>query len=207
MKVLLINGSPNEHGSTWAALSEIAAVLEKEGIQTELIHAGHKPIMGCTGCGACRRGKGCIHRDDPVCSIVEKAAVADGFVFGSPVHYAAASGSMTALMDRCFCSGSAAFAYKPAACVVACRRGGSTAALDQLNKYLTISNMPVVSSNYWNMVHGTTPEEVRQDQEGMQTMRRIGKNMAWLLRCIEAGRAAGIERPADEPKVRTNFIR
>lgn len=207
MKVLLINGSPHEHGCTWTALSEIASVLEAENIQSELVHVGHQPIMGCTGCGACRGGKGCVYRDDPVCAIVGKAAEADGFVFGSPVHYAAASGAMTSLMDRCFCSGGAAFAYKPAACIVSCRRGGSTAALDQLNKYLTISNMPMVSSSYWNMVHGTTPEEVRQDLEGMQTMRRIGKNMAWLLRCIEAGRAAGIERPAMEPGVRTNFIR
>lgn len=207
MKVLLINGSPHEHGCTWTALSEIASVLEAESIQTELVHVGHRPIMGCTGCGACRGGNGCVYRDDPVCAIVEKAAEADGFVFGSPVHYAAASGAMTALMDRCFYSGGAAFAYKPAACIVSCRRGGATAALDQLNKYLTISNMPLVSSSYWSMVHGTTPEEVRQDLEGMQTMRRIGKNMAWLLRCIEAGRMAGIDRPAEEPKVRTNFIR
>ncbi len=207
MKVLLINGSPHEHGCTWTALSEIASVLEAESIQTELVHVGHRPIMGCTGCGACRSGNGCVYRDDPVCAIVEKAAEADGFVFGSPVHYAAASGAMTALMDRCFYSGGAAFAYKPAACIVSCRRGGATAALDQLNKYLTISNMPLVSSSYWSMVHGTTPEEVRQDLEGMQTMRRIGKNMAWLLRCIEAGRMAGIDRPAEEPKVRTNFIR
>ena len=142
-------------------------------------------------------------------TLLDKAAEADGFVFGSPVHYAAASGTITSFLDRAFYAGNrrGVFAGKPGAVVVSCRRGGASAAFDQLNKYLTISSMPVVSSQYWNQVHGNTPDEVRQDLEGMQTMRTLGRNMAWLLRCIEAGRRAGIDFPQAEPGVRTNFIR
>lgn len=207
MKVLLINGSPHEHGCTDTALREVAQTLEQAGIQTEIVQVGKQPVIGCSGCGGCRNGGGCVHRNDPVNQIVEKASSADGFIIGSPVHYAAASGAVTSLLDRCFYCGGKAFTYKPAACVVSCRRGGASAAFDQLNKYFTIANMPVVSSNYWNMVHGNTPDEVRQDEEGMQTMRILGRNMAWLLRCIEAGRKAGVSRPEAEPKIRTNFIR
>lgn len=205
MKVLLINGSPHEHGCTWTALSEVASALEQEGIQTEFFWIG-KSSTGCMGCGACGMLNRCVI-DDAVNVAAKKLSEADGVVVGSPVHYAAASGNVTAFLDRLFYSGKAAFAHKPAAAVVSARRAGTTAALDQLNKYFTLSRMPVVSSQYWNMVHGSTPEQVKQDEEGMQIMRTLGKNMAWLIKCIEAGKANGISAPEMEPVVRTNFIR
>lgn len=208
MKVLLINGSPNAHGCTYTALSEVARELNNENIETEIFHVGNKPIRGCIACGGCSKtnsGK-CVFDGDPVNVGLEKAKTADGFVFGSPVHYAAASGLITSFLDRFFYAGDC-FAYKPGAAVVTCRRGGATAAFEQLNKYFTIANMPVVSSQYWNMVHGNTPEEVRKDLEGMQIMRTLGRNMAWLLKCIQAGREAGIPLPAKEPRAVTNFIR
>ena len=206
MKVLLVNGSPHAQGCTYTALCEVAAALEKQGIETELFQVGTKPISGCLGCGACIKTGKCVI-DDVVNEFVEKAKDADGFVFGSPVHYAGASGAITSFMDRAFYGKGAVYANKPAAAVMSCRRGGATATLDQLNKYFTISNMPIVSSQYWNMVHGNTPDEVRQDAEGMQTMRTLGINMAWLLKCIKAGKAAGIAMPEREAKVATNFIR
>ena len=206
MKVLLVNGSPHAQGCTYTALCEVAAALEKQGIETELFQVGTKPISGCLGCGACIKTGKCVI-DDVVNEFVEKAKDADGFVFGSPVHYAGASGAITSFMDRAFYGKGAVYANKPAAAVMSCRRGGATATLDQLNKYFTISNMPIVSSQYWNMVHGNTPDEVRQDAEGMQTMRTLGINMAWLLKCIEAGKTAGIAMPEREAKVATNFIR
>lgn len=208
MKVLLINGSPRATGCTYTALCEVARSLEKESIETEIFHIGNKPIRGCMACGGCSRndsGK-CIYNDDTVNVALEKATSVDAFVFGSPVHYASPSGLMTSFLDRFFYAGDG-FQYKPGAAVVSCRRGGATAAFEQLNKYFTISNMPIVSSQYWNMVHGNTPEEVKQDLEGMQTMRTLGKNMAWLLKSIEAGRNAGIQLPEKEPRVATNFIR
>ena len=190
MKVLLLNGGPHKEGCTYTALSEVAATLH-------------------IGCGSCAEKKACF-RDDVVNEFLDKAAEADGFVFGSPVHFASASGAITSFMDRAFYAGNrrGVFAGKPTAAIASCRRGGATATFDQLNKYFTISSMPVVSSQYWNMVHGNTPDEVRQDLEGLQTMRTLGRNMAWLLRCIEAGRQAGIDFPrrAEEP-LRTNFIR
>lgn len=210
MKVLLINGSPHKEGCTYTALREIADTLEKEQIDTEIIQIGAEPISGCIGCSTCAKTKSgkCALNNAPIVNeIIEKAWEADGFIIGSPVHFAAASGLVTALLDRVFYAGKPAFAYKPGAAVVSCRRAGTSAALDQLNKYFTISNMPVVSAQYWNMVHGNRPEEVKQDLEGMSTMRNLGHNMAWLLKCIEAGKAAGIGLPEAEPKVRTNFIR
>jgi multimeric flavodoxin WrbA len=208
MKVLLINGSPNKNGCTYTALSEVAKEIEKAGIETELFYIGNQPIRGCTGCGHCHKSQSgkCVFDNDSVNIALEKAETADGFIFGSPVHYAAASGMITSLLDRMFYAGNV-FAYKPGAAVVSCRRGGSTTALDQLNKYFTIANMPVVSSQYWNMVHGNTPQEVAQDLEGMQTMRTLGKNMAWLLKSIEAGKKNGIALPEKEEPQRTNFIR
>ncbi len=209
MKVLLVNGSPHETGCTFTALAEVAGALEQEGVETELFQAGSGVKRGCKGCGGCSRsGTGrCVFDDDCVNQAIEKAEQADGFVFGSPVHYAAASGDLTAFLDRCFYAGSRFFAYKPGAAVVSCRRGGATAAFDQLNKYFTISNMPIVSSQYWNMVHGNTPEEVKQDLEGLQGLRMLGRNMAWLLRCIEAGAGNGMVPPVPEPRLKTNFIR
>lgn len=208
MKVLLVNGSPHEKGCTYTALSEAAVVLEKQGIHTEIFQIGTKPISGCLGCGACLKTSKCFMKD-PVNDFLDKAVETNGFIIGSPVHFAAASGMLTSFMDRAFYgrSGSNLFAYKPAAAVVSCRRGGASAAFEQINKYFTISNMPVVSSQYWNMVHGNTPEEVKQDLEGMQIMRTLGNNMAWLLKCIEAGKTTGVPLPQKEPPVRTNFIR
>lgn len=206
MKVILVNGSPKPAGCTYTALQEVAGALEKNGIETEIFQIGTKPIAGCLGCGVCINTGQCF-MDDVVNEFVEKAKGADGFVFGSPVHYAAASGAMTSFLDRAFYGKSAVFTGKPGAAIVSCRRGGASAAFDQLNKYFTISNMPVVSSQYWNQVHGNTPEEVRQDEEGMQTMRTLGNNMAWLLKCIEAGKKAGITFPEREPAIKTNFIR
>ena len=205
MKVLLVNGSPHQFGCTYTALSETAKALNENGIETEIVWIGKQSLQGCQGCGACRKLWKCVI-DDCVNEFMEKAALADGFVFGSPVHYASAGGTLVAFMDRLFYSSSRKLAYKPAACVVSCRRGGATATFDVLNKYFTINNMPVVSSNYWNEIHGNTAEEAAQDVEGIQTMRVLGNNMAWLLKCIEAGKEKGIE-PQKEKKVLTNFIR
>ncbi|WP_294405827.1 flavodoxin family protein [uncultured Clostridium sp.] len=206
MKVLLVNGSPHAKGCTYTALAEVAGALENQEIETEIFQLGVKPISGCIACGSCRKTGKCF-LDDPVNEFVEKAAQADGFIFGSPVHYAAASGMLTSFMDRVFYSGGVNMQNKPAAAVISARRAGTTATFDQINKYFTISNMPIVSSQYWNMVHGSTPEDVKQDLEGMQTMRALGNNMAWLLKCIEAGKAAGINLPEKEDRVWTNFIR
>ena len=206
MKVILVNGSPREKGCTYTALCEVAGALEKNGIETEIFQVGAKPIAGCIGCNVCLKNGRCFE-DDPVNEFVEKAKMADGFVFGSPVHYAAASGAITSFLDRAFYGKGNVFAGKPGAAVVSCRRGGAASAFDQLNKYFTINSMPVVSSQYWNQVHGNTPDEVRQDAEGLQTMRTLGSNMAWLLKCIQAGAAAGITFPEREPAMKTNFIR
>ena len=205
MKVLMLNGSPHEFGCTYTALSETAKALNEQGIETEIVWIGREPIEGCRGCSACRKLWKCVI-EDKVNAFMEKAAEADGFVFGSPVHYASAGGAIVAFMDRLFYSSNRKLAYKPAACVVSCRRGGATATFDVLNKYYTINTMPVVGSNYWNEIHGNTAEEAAQDTEGMQTMRVLGKNMAWLLKCIEAGKAAGLA-PEKEKKILTNFIR
>lgn len=209
MKVLLVNGSPHQHGCTYTALEEIAGVLKAEGIKTEFFWLGTKPLAGCMGCGYCYTNGKCVF-DDCVNEFIEKAADADGFIFGSPVHYAGASGALTSFMDRIFYSGSSrgVFHHKPAAAICSARRGGTTATFDQLNKYFGISQMPIVTSQYWNMVHGNTPEEVMQDEEGLQTMRVLGRNMAWLLKCMEAGRQTGVPLPeTEEKKCRTNFIR
>lgn len=207
MKVLLVNGSPHMHGCTYTALCEVEKTLKEDGIETEIFWVGIKPIAGCMGCGACGKLGKCVI-DDVVNEFVEKAKEADGFIFGSPVHYAGASGALTSFMDRAFYSGSAAIRYKPASTVVSARRGGNTATYDQINKYYGLSQMPIVSSTYWNMVHGHTPEEVMQDEEGLQTMRVLGRNMAYLLKCIECAKQNGIEKPKPEAvrKV-TNFIR
>ena len=206
MKVLLLNGSPHEFGCTYTALREVAGALEEGGVETEIFWIGNKPQGGCIACGACGKTGKCAF-DGGVNEFVEKAREADGFIFGSPVHYAAASGSITGFLDRAFYSGSPAFQGKPGAAVVSARRAGTTAAFDQLNKYFAINEMPVVSANYWNMVHGSTAADVEQDLEGLQTMRVLARNMAWLMKCVAAGKAAGVERPAQEQKQRTNFIR
>lgn len=206
MKVLLVNGSPHPKGCTFTALNEVAGALEKNGVETEIFQLGLKPISGCRGCGTCHKIGKCII-DDIVNEFIAKVDEYDGFVFGSPVHYAASSGAISSFMDRAFFAAGGRMAFKPGAVVVSCRRAGSTAALDQLMKYLTISQMPVVSSQYWTMVHGATPDDVRQDAEGMQTMRVLGNNMAWLLHCLKAAKAAGISLPEKEQRAWTNFIR
>ena len=206
MKVLLINGSPSQDGCTAIAISHIARTLNERGIQTQVCHIGKKVKGGCRGCGGCSKLGRCV-MDDCVNQVLDLAAEADGFVFASPVHYASPTGDMIAFMDRLFYAGGRRFAGKLGASVVSCRRGGASAAFDRLNKYFTIANMPVVPSQYWNQVHGRTPEEVRRDEEGLQTMRTLGQNMAWLLHCIEAGQKAGVRPPVYEPPVATNFIR
>ena len=194
-------------GCTFTALKEIADTLAELQIDSEILQLGKRPIRDCIGCGACGSRKGtCVFEDDLVNELIGKAAEADGFVFGSPVYYAHASGRILSALDRAFYAGGSAFAHKPGAAVVSARRAGTTSALDDLNKYFMINQMPVVSSTYWNMVHGNQPEEVAQDFEGLQTMRNIASNMAWLLKCIEAGKEKGITAPAN-PKIATNFIR
>ena len=206
MKVLLVNGSPHEHGSTDRALREVEKSLAEAGIETEIFWIGNQPVGGCIGCGGCGKKGECVF-GGVVAEFGRKARDADGFVFGSPVHYAAASGNMTSFMDRLFYSAGENLRFKPAAVVTVARRGGNTATYEQLLKYPGITNMPIVSSQYWNMVHGANAQDVEQDLEGLQTMRTLGRNMAWMLRCIEAGKKAGIEHPALEPFQRTNFIR
>ncbi|MDO5602195.1 MAG: flavodoxin family protein [Oscillospiraceae bacterium] len=208
MKVLLINGSPHKNGCTYTALCEAEKVLREANITTEVCQLGTAPIRGCTACGACvKLGRCAFGEEDGVNELLQKLPGADGFIFGSPVHYAAAGGSITSLLDRLFYAGGKYLSQKPGAAVVSCRRGGASAALDQLNKYFMFNQMPVASGNYWNMVHGNTPAEVLQDEEGLQTVRVMAKNMAWLLRCIEAGKNAGVTPPVGEAKIKTNFIR
>lgn len=204
MKVLLVNGSFHEKGCTYTALCEVGKALNANGIQTEIYQIGNA-TSGCRGCRACKKLGKCVI-DDGVNEFVEKAANFDGFVFGSPVYYASAAGALVGFMDRAFYSGGRNFTYKPAAAVVSCRRAGASTTFDVINKYFTINNMPVVGSNYWNEIHGNTAEEAAQDEEGLQTMRVLGNNMAWLLKCIELGKIEGLE-PVKEKKVMTNFIR
>lgn len=206
MKVLLVNGSPKKDGNTATALAEVARELDACGIESEVFQLGAGPIRDCIGCGGCA-GKGrCVFGDDVVNDLIDAAEGADGFVFGSPVYYAHPSGRILSALDRAFYAGSAAFAHKPGASVAVARRGGTGTTFDVLNKHFTINQMPVVSSTYWNNAFGAAPGESAQDTEGMATMRNIARNMAWLLRCIEAGRAAGIEAP-EADRAKTNFIR
>ena len=205
MKVLLVNGSGHEKGCTYTALAEVAKALNANGVETEIYWLGQNQVSGCKGCWACKKTKKCVI-DDGVNEFVEKAAEFDGFVFGSPVYYASAAGALVSFMDRVFYSGGKNLAYKPAAAVVSCRRAGASTTFDVINKYFTISNMPIVGSNYWNEIHGNTAEEAAQDAEGLQTMRVLGNNMAWLLKCIQLGKEAGVA-PETEKKIWTNFIR
>lgn len=208
MKVLLLNGSSHLHGCTDTALREVASALENAGIHTEILFLGNDPVRDCTACGTCAKVPGkCVFDDDIVNRIIEKAWEADGFVFGTPVYYAHPSGRILSILDRAFYAGKNAFVHKPAAAIASARRAGTTASLDVLQKYFTISQMPVVSSTYWTMVHGKEPEDVLKDEEGLQTMRNLASNMAWMLRCIEAGKAMGIQPPQAESGARTNFIR
>ena len=204
MKVLLINGSPHKEGCTFTALDEIANTLNKNGIETEIYHIGVKPIAGCIACRKCGETGKCVFNDG-VNELSARLDEFDGIILGSPVYYAGPSGQMCSFCDRFFFSNFGKFAGKLAAAVVSCRRGGATASFDRLNKYFTMNNMMVVSSQYWNMVHGHTPDDVRKDKEGLQTMRTLGQNMAWLLKCIELGKKNGINRPEYEPITFTSF--
>ncbi|MEG0072508.1 MAG: flavodoxin family protein [Raoultibacter sp.] len=208
MKVLLINGSPNEKRCTYTALAEVAKSLHTEGIETEIAWIGTDPVRGCDGCAGCtKRGdQRCIHHDDVINHLLDLAEKADGIVVGTPVFYAGANGALIAVLDRMFRAGSAVMAHKPGASIASARRAGTTCAIDQLNKYFLFNNMPLVSSNYWPMVHGQSVEQVKRDEEGLQIMRILGQNMAWLLQCVEAGKTAGINTPLLERKIATNFI-
>ena len=205
MKVLLINGSPHKEGCIYTALSEVAATLQDNGIETEILYLGKKPIAGCIACGHCLQTGHCF-REDPVQEIQKRLDEFDGIVIGSPVYYSGPTGQLISFLNRLFYATESRMAGKVGAAVVSCRRGGASATFEQLNQYFTISNMPIVPSQYWNSVHGFTPEDVRKDREGLQTMRTLGQNMAWLLKCIESGRRNGIEKPVYDPRLRTHFI-
>ncbi len=204
MKVLLVNGSPHREGCIHTSLSEVAGALERNGVETEIFWIGNRPVQGCIGCWRCQeKGDGCVFKDKLYTDFVEKIKNADALVVGAPVYYAGPPGALCAILDRVCFSASRYFVHKPAACVVNCRRGGASATFDRLNKYFTILQMPVVSSQYWNSTHGFMPEEVRRDLEGMQTMRTLGNNMAHLLNSLEK---AALPLPEEEPRVATNFI-
>lgn len=206
MKALLINGSPNERGCTYTALSEVDKTLKNHDVQTELLYLGKKPIQSCTACFACMQTGRCVFKD-AVNDVQDRIDTIDAIVIGSPVYYGSATGHLKSFLDRLFFPVQERMAGKLGAAVVSCRRAGASATFDQLNKYFTICNMPVVSSQYWNQVHGFTPEDVMKDEEGMQTMRTLGENMAWLLASIEAGRKNSVPFPQYEKVVRTHFIR
>lgn len=204
MKVLLINGSPRKEGNTFLALSEVADTLNAEGVDTEIMHIGNKAVQGCIACFRCKELGHCAFNDELYAQARAKLEEADGVIVGSPVYYAGPNGSLCALLDRLFFSSKPHLQYKPAAAVVVCRRGGASATFDRLNKYFTISNMPVVPSQYWNSVHGLMPGEAAGDAEGLQTMRTLARNMAWMLKALNA---PDVERPQKETPVSTSFIR
>jgi len=210
MKVLLVNGSPHKEGCAYAALLEVSSALNENGVDTDIFWIGNKPLSGCIACKTCVKKHTCVF-DDAVNEFLELAGDYDGFIFGTPVHWAGASGAITSFLDRAFYAdlngGGNRFLLKPAAAVMSARRAGTTATWDQLNKYFGLMQMPIITSRYWNMVHGAKPEDVRRDAEGMQTMRILGKNMAWFLKCKEAGAKAGITLPEQETISFTNFIR
>ncbi len=206
MKVLMLNGSANQKGTTFTALTEIGKTLEQEGIGYEIFQIGGGPVRDCIGCGQCTES-GCVFTDDSVNAFVARAKEADGFIFGAPVYYAHPSGRIQSFLDRAFYSSKEAFTYKPGAAVAVARRGGSSASLDVLNKYFGICQMPTVGSTYWNMVYGANAADALQDGEGLQTMRNVAHNMAWMLKCLEAGREKGIGLPKAERGEKTSFIR
>lgn len=210
MKVLLVNGSPHKEGCTYTALCEIAKTLKVEGVETEIFWIGNKPISGCIACKTCIEKHACVF-DDKVNEFLALAAGYDGFIFGTPVHWAGATGAITSFLDRVFyadfCGGLNRFTLKPAAAIMSARRAGTTATWDQMNKYFGLMQMPIITSRYWNMVHGATPEQVKEDLEGMQCMRFLARNLAWFLRCKQAGEKAGIALPEQEAITFTNFIR
>lgn len=204
MKVLLVNGSPHENGCVYTALSEIQSQLKKYDIDSEIFHIGKNPVRGCIACGGCSKTGKCAFDDDVCNNLLEKMLEADGIVIGSPVYYAGPNGALCAVLDRVFYISQGRLARKPAAAVASCRRGGASATFDRLNKYFTISKMPIVASQYWNSIHGTCAEEARKDEEGLQTMRTLADHMAWMLKAISS---EGLSVPTDEVQIKTNFIR
>lgn len=205
MKVLLINASPHEKGSTYTALSQMLTVFEEQGIETTLMHIGKKAIRGCIACGFCGEHGKCVF-DDEVNRAAEEFEKSDGIVLASPVYYASPNATLLAFCDRLFQSSTFDKTMKVGAAVVSARRGGCSTSFDCINKYYSISSMPIASSRYWNMIHGNNAEEAQQDKEGLQTMRTLAQNMAFLMKSIELGKNAfGI--PESEEKIKTNFIR
>ncbi|MCI1779953.1 MAG: flavodoxin family protein [Bacteroidales bacterium] len=203
MHVLLVNGSPHAKGCTYTALSEIAGILKEEGIESTIFHIGTDPVHPCIGCRKCKELGKCVFDNDIANDLLDAMLNADGVIIGSPVYFAGPAGALCTILDRVFSAGSSRFALKPAAAIASCRRGGLETTMDRLNKYFTVSQMPVVPSTYWNGIHGNTPEEVFQDKEGMQVMRMLGHNMAWMLKSF----SANPDRPDGEKKVKTNFVR
>ncbi len=206
MKVLLLNGSPHENGTTKRALQEVSKMLNENGLETEILTVGNKRVSGCMACGACSKTGKCVYDDDLITEIVKKIEEADGVVIGSPVYYASINGTLKAILDRVFYS-KKTFSGKVGASVVVARRAGTTATFDIINKYFAISSMPIVTSNYWNNVHGSNGSQAELDLEGMQTMRVLGQNMAWLIKCIKCGEKNGVTLPVTEEKIKTNFIK
>ena len=206
MKVLMLNGSSHINGTTMAALTEVGKALEEDGIEYEIFQIGGGPIADCLGCGQCTES-GCIFSDDAVNAFVEKAKAADGYIFGTPVYYAHPSGRIQSFLDRVFYSSGKHFAHKPRASEAVARRGGTATTFDVLNKYFGITQMITVGSTYWNQVHGRNAEDAAKDLEGMQTMRNLGHNMAWVLKCLEAGKEKGLVPPTADRSNQTNFIR
>ena len=206
-KVLLINGSPHAKSCTFTALDVVAKELERNGMETEIVHVGHKDIRGCIGCGKCREIGKCVFDNDLVNEVAKKFEQADGLVIGSPVYYAGANGTLVSFLNRLFFSASFEKRFKVGAAVVSARRMGTSATLDQLNKYFLHGEMPVAASRYWNAVHGNNPEDVMKDEEGLQTMRVLGRNMAFLIRAIAAERERNGLPEAEPIRIATNFIR
>lgn len=206
MKVLMFNGSPKVKGCTYTALNEMAKTLNEEGIETEIMHVGAHPQGSCMGCCGCSETGECVYGGEVV-EAAKKLKYVDAVVFGSPVHYASVSGNMMGFMHRLAWSAGKDLKYKPAAMVVSARRAGTTTALDEIAKVPEFLSMPLINGNYWPMVHGSTPEDVLKDEEGLQIVRNIARNMAWILKCIDIGKKNGIEHPVEEPKIKTNFIR
>jgi multimeric flavodoxin WrbA len=206
MKVLMLNGSSHINGTTMAALTEVGKALEEDGIEYEIFQIGGGPVADCLGCGQCTES-GCIFSDDAVNAFVAKAKEADGYIFGTPVYYAHPSGRIQSFLDRVFYSSGKHFAHKPGASVAVARRGGTATTFDVLNKYFGITQMITVGSTYWNQVHGRNAEDAAKDLEGMQTMRNLGHNMAWVLKCLEAGKEKGLVPPTADRSNQTNFIR
>jgi len=208
MKVLLLNGSPNEKGCTYTALSIIADELKAQGVDSEIFWIGTDPVRSCTGCCSCRSLDGaCVFDDDIVNKLAQKVREADGYVFGAPVHYSSPAGSVIAALDRLFYSCGRFMKFKPASAIVSARRAGTSASFDVLNKYIQINNMIEITSSYWNMVHGNKPEEVLKDEEGVYTMKTLASNMAWMLKVLESVKGTELEKPKTFDRVRTNFIR